>query len=236
MFERNKISAVILAGGSGTRMTGDIPKQYLEIGGKPILNYSVDAFESAGCIDEIILVVPPGKVEYCRQNIVERGNYDKISKIVEGGATRQESSLKGVLAADSASDFVMIHDGARPFIQRDEIEKMAEKLAVSHAVIMAVPVKDTIKKISPAETIEETLERKSLWAALTPQAFKRELIIEAHKYANEIGFQGTDDASLVEIMGKKVNILKGSYLNIKITTKEDMVFAEAILAHRRGKN
>ena len=232
MFEKNKITAVILAGGSGSRMAEAMPKQYLEIGAKPILNHSIDAFENAECINEIILVVPCGQVEYCRQTIVEPGNYAKVTKIIEGGATRQESSFKGILATDKANDFIMIHDGARPFVQAEEISKMAKELTEKNALIMAVPVKDTIKKVSGGNVIEETLERKHLWAALTPQGFRRDSIIQAHEKALENGYQATDDASLLEIMGQKVHIIEGSYMNIKITTKEDVVFGEAILAYR----
>ena len=234
MFGVDKISAVILAGGSGSRMAGSMPKQYLEIGGKPILNYSIDMFENAECVNEIILVVPHGQVEYCRQTIVASSNYAKITQVIEGGTTRQESSLKGILVTDSASDFVMIHDGARPFVHVEEINEMAKELAGKNAIIMAVPVKDTIKKVSTLKEIAETLDRSNLWAAATPQAFKRDLIIKAHEKALENGCQATDDASLVEIFGEKVHILEGNYMNIKITTKEDLVFGEAILAHRRG--
>jgi len=232
MFDKSKISAVILAGGIGSRMAAGTPKQYLEIGEKPILNYSIEAFENAGCISEIILVVPAGQVEYCRENIVSQGNYKKITKIIEGGSTRQESSYKGVSAVEE-SGFIMIHDGARPFIESVEIDKIGAELAEIDAVIMAVPVKDTIKKICGEKEIEGTLDRNGLWAAVTPQAFKRDLIIKAHENAIAAGLQATDDAALIEIIGEKVQILAGSYMNIKITTQEDMVFAEAILAHRR---
>ena len=236
MFGKNKISAVILAGGTGTRMAEHMPKQYLEIGGKPILSYSVDAFENAEDINEIILVVPQGQVEYCEQTIARPADYTKITKIIEGGQTRQESSYKGVISTSPKNDFVMIHDGARPFVQRQEIRDLAEKLAENDAVIMAVAVKDTIKKVSGVSIIEKSLERNCLWAALTPQAFRRELIIDAHEQALKAGYQATDDAALLESMGYKVRVTEGDYMNIKITTKEDMVFAEAILAYRRNLN
>ena len=233
MFEEKRISAIILAGGSGRRMADSTPKQYLEICGKPILNYSIDAFESAESISEIILVVPHGQVEYCRQMIVEPWNYSKVTRIIEGGTTRQESSLKGILVTSQGSSFVMIHDGARPFVQSQEIENMVKEMTGKSAVIIAVQVKDTIKRVSENAVIEETLERSNLWAAMTPQAFKRDLIIKAHEKAVESGHQATDDASLVEIMGEKVHIMEGNYMNMKITTKEDLVIGEAILADRR---
>lgn len=228
------VSAIMLAGGSGSRIaahhSSDTPKQYLEIGGKSVLSHSVDTFLQLPFVDEIIIVTAREWLDYCKTRAIE--SHAKI-KFAEGGKTRQESSFNGVIAA--TCPYVMVHDGARPFVSGDDIERLYGRMITEGAAILAVPVTDTVKEVDEmagSARIKRTLERNTLMAAVTPQAFRRDLLLKAHEAAQKAGFSGTDDASLLEHMGESVAVVEGSSGNIKITTKEDLDYAEFVVRSR----
>ncbi len=222
-------SVVIVAAGRGTRMGTDIKKQYLEICGIPLLARTIKVFERCEYIDEIILVVDGDDIIFCKHEIIDRYGFDKIKSIVSGGETRQDSVYNGLREVDKDCEVVLIHDGARPFIKQDEIVMLIEAAREYSACTIATPVKDTIKLVGHDELIKETLNRNTLWSVQTPQAFLYETVLAAHKRAIKDNFNGTDDAQLVERMGISVKLVKGSYNNIKITTKEDLIIAKAII-------
>ena len=225
-----KISAIIPAAGSGKRMGGNTSKQYLAIGERPILIETLMVFNESPYIDEIILVSPPDDIDLM-ERLLKKFGLTKVSKIVKGGQERQDSISNGLDALDRSSSVVLVHDGVRPFISDEIIKELIDTVNQHGAAIAAVPVKDTVKKVLHT-SITGTMPRENLWLAQTPQAFSAKVIIDAYANAREKGIKGTDDASLVEAMGLDVKIVMGSYENIKITTAEDLVFAEAILRER----
>jgi 2-C-methyl-D-erythritol 4-phosphate cytidylyltransferase len=223
------ISAVIVAGGKGKRMGQDINKQYIKIGEKEILALTLEIFESSKVIDEIVLVVPEDEIDYCSINIVSKYNISKVKSIAAGGIERQDSVYNGLICCNPKTQIVLIHDGARPFISEDTILKSIECTKEYGACTVGVPVKDTIKVVNSDEFIVNTPDRSRLFAVQTPQTFKYDLILNAHKEAINKDIRATDDNALLESLGHNVKIIKGSYLNIKITTPEDLIFAKAIL-------
>lgn len=228
MLRNKKITAVVLAGGRGKRMESKISKQFLELGGNPILYYALNTFENS-VVDEIILVAAEGEEEYCKKKIVEQYHLKKVTGIVTGGKERYHSVYNG-LCAVKQTDIVMIHDGARPFITEDVIEKAAREVIECQACVVGVKVKDTIK-VSQEGMIVDTPDRRNLWQVQTPQCFEYEGIRKAYEKALEGQTDNiTDDAMVWEMYSKiPVRLVEGSYFNIKITTKEDMIFGEAIL-------
>ena len=228
-----KTAAVIVSAGKGHRLPGERKKQFLSLGGKPILCHTLDPFEACPYIDYIHLVVGQEDMTYTLREIVEAYGYRKISQIVPGGKLRQESVKNGIDALPGEVDIVAIHDGVRPFVTQKMIEASIQGARQFKAVVLAMPAKETIKMAGPDRTVLNTLDRESLWLIQTPQTFQVDLIRQALHKATEDGFIGTDDASLVERIGGKVHILPGSYTNIKITTPEDLLLA-SLLLQRRG--
>jgi 2-C-methyl-D-erythritol 4-phosphate cytidylyltransferase len=229
------ISVVIVAAGKGTRMNMDINKQYIEVDGVQVLARTLQVFEDCTPVDEVILVVNSYDIVYCKQNIIGRYGLKKVKTIVAGGAQRQDSVLNGLQEISKSCDIALIHDGARPFIKEETILNSIEAAMEYGAACVAVPVKDTIKRGDSEGFIAETLDRSVIWSIQTPQVFKYELIMEAHMKAKEENYQGTDDAVLAERIGIKTKLVMGSYDNIKITTQEDLVIAEAIINSREGR-
>ncbi len=223
------VSAVIVAAGRGTRMNMDKNKMYVEVYGKPILARTVQVFQDSDYIDEIILVVNSRELVLCKQDIVDCYGLDKVKTLVCGGAERQNSVYNGIREVDENCGILIIHDGARPFVSEDNIIDSIDAAVEFGAASIAVPVKDTIKSADTGCFARETLDRSTLWSIQTPQAFKYDLIKSAHEKAEEEGFLGTDDAVLVERLGYKMKLVMGSYNNIKITTKEDLAIAKAII-------
>jgi len=226
------VSVVIVAAGKGTRMNMDINKQYMDILGKPVLARTLQVFDDCSYIDEVVLVVNEQDILYCKNDIVEYYGFDKVKALVSGGSERQDSVFNGLKEVTSGCDIVLIHDGARPFVREKSIIDSINDAREYGASCVAVPVKDTIKTSDTKGFINETLERSVLWSIQTPQAFRYDLIMNAHKSASSDGFLGTDDSILVERLGFKVKLVMGSYDNIKITTQEDLVTAEAIAGSR----
>jgi 2-C-methyl-D-erythritol 4-phosphate cytidylyltransferase len=230
----NKITAIVLAAGSGSRMHSDIPKQYMLLRGKPLIYYSIKAFEDSG-VDDIILVAAPDSVEYCRKEIVEKYAFSKVRAVVTGGSERYLSVYEG-LRACTGTDYVLIHDGARPLIDGGSISRSIDAVKTEKACVLATPVKDTIKKADSDGYVADTPDRSVLWAVQTPQSFSYELITEAYARIFDAEKSGktlppiTDDAMIVEhMMSQKVKLIEGNYKNIKVTTPEDIPLAEIFL-------
>jgi 2-C-methyl-D-erythritol 4-phosphate cytidylyltransferase len=211
-------------------MGRQVNKQYLLLRDKPVVAHSLLLFQQSSVVNNIILVVPGGEVEYCRETLVVPYGLSKVS-VVAGGKERQDSVFKGLKQVKDAQ-VVVVHDGARPLLTNRELENVVNDAMVYGGAVLAVRVKDTVKVVSEDKRILSTPERSSLWAAQTPQAFRQELLWEAYTSAMDKGFYGTDDASLVEAKGYSVRIVLGSYENIKVTTPEDLIIAETILQRR----
>ncbi|HPX60638.1 MAG TPA: 2-C-methyl-D-erythritol 4-phosphate cytidylyltransferase [Deltaproteobacteria bacterium] len=226
-----KAFAVIPAAGMGKRMGASINKQYLTLGGLPILARTLAVFNSSPLVSGICLVIPEDEIAYCREHIVTHGNFSKIMDIVSGGKERQNSvmnGLKRLQTVASDGDVVLIHDGVRPFVTEEMIRQSIQTALEGVGALVAVPVKDTIKSVSSG-VVTGTPPRETLWQAQTPQSFLFGQILKAHQQAEQDGFTGTDDAALIERCGGQVRVVAGSYRNIKITTPEDLVLAEAFL-------
>lgn len=232
-----KADAIIVSAGKGQRFMEGRKKQFFSLAGKPIIAHTLDQFDPCPLIRSILLVVGPEDQDYCLKEIVEKFQYRKVARVTPGGKQRQDSVRNGLDALSPDASVIVIHDGVRPFVTREMIEESIRCAIRFGAAIVAMPVKDTIKMAHPDGTVLKTLERESLYQAQTPQTFQASLIQEAYHKAMEDGFVGTDDASLVERLGRKIHILPGSYTNIKITTLEDLMLAELILtmrAHGKG--
>lgn len=226
-----KISVILLAAGKGKRMKSDINKQFLLINSKPILFYALEAFEKSS-IDEIILVVGPDEIEYCKKNIVSGYGFKKVKRVIAGGEERYDSVYKGLINLED-SDYVLIHDSARPMITVDIIERNIREVKTSRVCITAMPAKDTIKIADKDGFVNETPQRDLVWTIQTPQTFEYSLIKNAYEYAYENDLKNiTDDAMVLEnypVEKVKIKLIEGSYKNIKITTGEDIIIAENYL-------
>ena len=231
-----KTVAVVLAAGSGSRMNSDVKKQYMEIGGKPLIYYSLKTFEES-LIDDIVLVVSRGDIDYVRTEIVQKFGFDKVTAIVEGGLYRYHSVRLGLEAAAPNCDYAFIHDGARPFLTNDIILRSLHAVKEFGACVVGMPVKDTIKIADEKGFAASTPDRNLTWMIQTPQVFSFKMILELYQRLDreegELMAKGvniTDDAMVVEYFSdKKIKLVEGSYTNIKITTPEDIPAAEAIL-------
>ena len=234
-----KCTAVVLAAGAGKRMQSDVAKQYLLLEGKPILWYALNVFEKSQIINDVILVVGKGEIPYCQEEIVEKFGFKKVVQVIEGGAERYLSvweALK-VIKESTEDGFVFIHDGARPFVTEEILERSYQAAMQYGACVTAMPVKDTIKISNADGFAVQTPNRKTVWQVQTPQVFERQLIVDAYaELINNLdqikaaGVEITDDAMVVEtIKHQPVKLVEGSYSNIKITTPEDMKIAHSIV-------
>ncbi len=233
--------AIITAAGKGTRLKGNISKQFMNIYGKPILAHTISAFQKSSKIKEIYISVPKDNIEFCRKNIIERYAFDKVKKLVTGGSSRQESVYNALVEVPRNTKIVSIHDGVRPLITPEEIDLLINTLIRENkkdssvkGVIMAASARETIKMISK-NSIDRTISRDKIWNAQTPQVFFYDIILKAHNKARKDDFTGTDDACLVERMNYKVNIVRGRHENIKITTPIDLFLAELIITKNNRK-
>lgn len=231
-MQKKRCTAVVLAAGRGKRMGTDVQKQYLEIGGKPVLYYSLDTFEKSNIIDEIVLVVGENQEDYCRQEIVEQYRFQKVKAIVQGGAERYHSVWNGLQQIEDG--YVFIHDGARPFVTEEILIRAYEDVQEYEACVVGMPVKDTIKISDEQGLVADTPNRSLLWMIQTPQVFEVSLIKDAYAKLIEGNItNATDDAMVVEMMlGSKIKLVQGSYENIKITTPEDLNVANAFLSKK----
>ena len=230
-MEKQKYTAIVLAAGSGKRMNPKVHKQYLIIQDRPVLYYSLKAFEDSA-VDEIVLVVGKGEEEFCRKEIVDKYGISKVKAIVEGGKERYHSVFEG-LKQTSDADYVLIHDGARPFVNQDIIRRCMQEVQKYQACVVGMPVKDTIKIADEEGYAKQTPDRKNVWMIQTPQTFSYALIYEAYEEMLKTEDTAiTDDAMVLErIKGKKSKLIEGSYRNIKITTPEDLLIANVYLQH-----
>lgn len=230
-MEKQKYTAIVLAAGSGKRMNSKVHKQYLIIQDRPVLYYSLKAFEDSA-VDEIVLVVGKGEEEFCRREIVDKYGISKVKAIVEGGKERYHSVFEG-LKQTSDADYVLIHDGARPFVNQDIIRRCMQEAQKYQACVVGMPVKDTIKIADEEGYAKQTPDRKNVWMIQTPQTFSYALIYEAYEEMLKTEDTAiTDDAMVLErIKGKKSKLIEGSYRNIKITTPEDLLIANVYLQH-----
>lgn len=226
---RMKVTGIILSAGKGKRMNSNISKQYLMLNGKPLIYYTIKSFENSN-IDDIIVVTGPGDEDYIKDEIVEKYKFKKVSKIATGGRERYNSSYNGILTAQG-SDYVLIHDAARPCISSSLINEIIHDVKQYKACIPGVPVKDTIKISDENGDVADTPDRNKLWQIQTPQAFDRELILEAYnKMIEKEDYLVTDDSMVFEKYSDiKVHIVNGEYTNIKVTTPEDMRIVEEMI-------
>ncbi len=228
---RMKNVAIVLAAGRGSRMHSEIAKQYLLIKGRPVIWYALSAFERCPFIDEVVLVTGADEIEYCRTEIVEKYGFRKERQIVAGGKERYHSVYRGILAAGDC-DYLYIHDGARPFVTQEILERARDAVCADRACVVGMPVKDTIKLSDGEGFCAETPDRSRVWQIQTPQVFEGALIRRAYESLMETLERGTalhvtDDAMVVEAMTEtRVRLVPGDYRNIKITTPEDLCLAE----------
>ena len=224
-----RVVALIPAAGQGRRMGAEKPKAFLPLGGLPILAHTLQKFEDCPLVDEVLPLVPPGETLGWAEEIVLRSGLKKVLRIVPGGQERQESVYRGLQAVQGKADWVLIHDAVRPFVPQALIQQALSETFQWKAVVVALPANETIKEVSAEMAVVRTVDRRRLWMTQTPQSFEFPMILRAHEEARKAGFRGTDDASLVERQGIPVRILQGSRFNMKITTPEDLVLAEALL-------
>jgi len=224
--------AIVPAAGSGNRMGRELSKQYLALGGMPLLVHTLNVFERCPLVDALLVVVPPSDVEAVRTEMLPRWSLKKLAGVIPGGKERQDSVRAGIEALDRETELVVIHDAVRPFITVELIENCIRAAAEEGAATVGVPVKDTVKEVGADGRVMRTCDRNLLWLTQTPQAFRRDIIENAHRAAVRDGYRGTDDTSLVERLGIAVRMIRGDYGNIKITTPEDLVIAEALLARQ----
>ena len=223
-------TAIILAAGMGKRMQAGKNKQFIELNGKTVLERTLEVFANHPLVEKIVLVVKSGEEEICRELLSAEIAAKTI--IALGGKERQDSVYNGLKAITWQCDYIFVHDGARPLVTNEVIERTFEAAQIHGAAICAVAVKDTIKQADESGQVLTTLPRASLWAVQTPQIFRADKLISAYEYAYQNGYYGTDDASLLEYNSQKVQIVMGDYENIKLTTPEDVELAERILAKR----
>lgn len=244
-MDGKRCTAVVLAAGSGRRMGGDVAKQYMELGGRPLICHALQAVEESAVIDDCILVTGAEDISYVIEEIVKRYGFHKVDRIVAGGRERYDSVYNALqmirnrqMRIPNEDGFVFIHDGARPFLTEEILTRTLQAVREDHACVAGMPVKDTIKIVDEKGYACKTLDRNSLWQVQTPQVFDTALIIEAYERLMQEkenletkGIRITDDAMVVEtLMRHPVRLVEGSYENIKITTPEDLVAAEAFLS------
>ena len=226
----SRIAVLIPAAGQGKRMGAAIKKPYLQLNDKPVLSHTIDRFEHNSVVDEIFVIVDDSDFKTCKTNVLDPYRYKKVRELISGGETRQRSVFNGLCALAEDVDYVIVHDGVRPFINDEIISKCLEATAQWGAAVSAVPVKETIKVANENLFIAYTPDRQLLWRVQTPQVFRTSLLESAHKKAIEDGTDAPDDATLVERLGSPVKLVMGSYQNVKLTTPEDMLTAETIIS------
>jgi 2-C-methyl-D-erythritol 4-phosphate cytidylyltransferase len=215
-------------------MGGAVPKQFLALGGEPLVVHSLRALQSSSVIDQIILAVPQADLDYCLNDLAVRFGFSKITKVVAGGKERQDSVRHALEHVSVETEIVVVHDAVRPFLTERMVAEVVEEARRVGAAIVALPMRDTVKQVGMEHHIERTVDRKPLWLAQTPQAFRRDQLLAAHRRAHAENVHATDDAFLFEWVGHPVVVVEGSGENIKVTRPEDLVIAEAILASRRS--
>ncbi len=228
-----KTVAIIPAGGAGKRLGLEVAKQYLLLDSLPVLVHTLRVFQMTEMVSAVVLVVPKEDEASVQKQIVEKYGLTKVISIVAGGRERQDSVRNGLQAVPGTCDVVIVHDGVRPFVTPDMVRRVVAAAAEYGAASIGVPAKDTIKETTVENIVTTTLPRQNLWQTQTPQAFRYDVLCRAYAEAQRDHFYGTDDASLVERTGVKVRMVNGSHENIKITTPEDLLMAEALMVNKR---
>ncbi|MCD6232723.1 2-C-methyl-D-erythritol 4-phosphate cytidylyltransferase [Candidatus Aerophobetes bacterium] len=223
-----KVEAIIAAGGKGERFGKKEPKQFCLLSGKPILYWTILRFEKCKEVDEIIVVVPRGMKDYAKKILFSFWEFQKVKKITEGGRDRNESVCRGLKEIDKNTNLVVIHDGVRPLVSSSFIEKLIQETKKYGAVIPALSVKETLKKVKE-DWVRETIGKEGIYSVQTPQVFWRDLISRAYQEAKKYKWKSSDEATLVEKLGYKVKVIPGDERNIKITTPLDIKIAELLL-------
>ncbi len=213
-------------------MGGSVRKQFRLLGGVPLVVHSLRVLEASPVVDSIVLAVPQADLEFSRTDIVDAHRFSKVVKIVSGGEERQDSVRNALSVVTDQTEIVVVHDAVRPFLTGQMVEDVVAAAKAVGAAIIALPMRDTVKQVGPKHIIERTVDRKPLWLAQTPQAFRTAWLKEAHAKAQIAHVAATDDAYLVEWCGHPVKVVEGSGENIKVTRPEDMIIGEAILASR----
>ena len=226
----SKVCTLIPAAGKGRRMAHSLKKPYLKLAKKPILAHTIQRFEQNAAVDAIFVIVDKTDFSECRKTVLQPYAFTKVQELVAGGETRQSSVYNGLCALSADVDFVIVHDGVRPFVTDETVSDCLTAADEYGAAVAAVPVKDTIKLANENCFIAETPKRERLWAVQTPQVFRKSLLEAAHQTARERQLTGTDDAALVEQLGFPVKLVKGTYANLKITTPVDLRVAEVLLS------
>jgi 2-C-methyl-D-erythritol 4-phosphate cytidylyltransferase len=228
------VTAVVLAAGAGRRLAAGVPKSYLPIAGRALVLRTLDRVFSARSVETVVLVVAAAELGRCESLLrADPALKDRRWILQAGGETRQRSAGLGLKRLDADCDIVVMHDAARPFVSGGLIDRCVETAAEKGAVVVGLPARNTIKRVSAEHLVEATLERSELWEIQTPQVFERELITAAHEKAEQEGLHATDDAVVVERMGFPVFVLEGEPMNIKITVPEDVWWAEMLIRERR---
>ena len=225
-----KVGAIIPAAGRGKRIGASVPKQFLEIQGKPLLHHTLTVFVSCKVIDYVVLVMPRTDVDEMGEDWLNK--YEIVRAVVVGGEQRQDSVYNGFNSLEEGTDIVVVHDGVRPFTTPQMITATVEAAQQHGAAITAIPVSDTVKQAADG-FVKQTVSRDGLWRVQTPQAFQYGLLQQAFKKAKKDSYYGTDEGSLVEYLGERVKVVPGSELNIKITRKEDLVLGESLLSRAK---
>ncbi len=232
-----RVAAVIAAAGLGRRMQQNTPKTYLRLGGKPILSHTLEVFEKVPEVHEVLVVVHPEDLELCQREVIDPNPLKKVLRLVPGGKERQDSvynALKVLRKEAETLEIILVHDGVRPFVTPSLISQVVAAARRHGAAVPGVPCQDTLKRVNPKGEVLETVERRELWQVQTPQGFRAALLWQAYQEAMSRQFYATDEAALVEALGKTVVMVPGSFLNLKITTPDDLQLAEAILRYRQG--
>ncbi len=230
----HSVSAIIPAGGLGSRMNQEIPKQFIDVHGKPIIAYTAEALSKIKEIKEIIVAVPDGYIPYF-DRIVKEFNLTKVKKIICGGASRTETVRKCLDEADD-NEFILIHDSVRPFISQKSIKSVIDAAVKYGAASVGTMAVDTLKKADDMGFIKETVDRKNVWQIQTPQIFKSDLIKEAHKRAFDEKIEATDDCALLEMMGQRIKLIESDTINLKITYEKDLEFTEEYFNEFQSRN
>jgi 2-C-methyl-D-erythritol 4-phosphate cytidylyltransferase len=231
-----RVAAVIPAAGVGRRMQQDIPKTYLSLAGKPILIHTLEVFEKVPEVHEVLVVVHPEDLEFCQEEILAPHPLKKVLRVVPGGKERQDSvynALKILKKEAEALEVILVHDGVRPLVTPILVGQVVAAARRHGAAILGIPCQDTLKRVSSRKEVLDTVDRRELWQVQTPQGFRATLLWQAYQEAMSRGFYATDEAALVEALGKPVMMVPGSPLNLKITTRDDLKMAEAFLACRQ---
>jgi 2-C-methyl-D-erythritol 4-phosphate cytidylyltransferase len=227
-----RVTAILLAASRGSRFKSRISKPLVKLGGRPIIDFSLNVLNRHPRISDIILVVNSGNIKPI-EDLVNRSGYKKVVFLVLGGARRQDSVFNALRKVDPRSRLVLIHDSARPFVRSREISALIARAGCCQAAILGVPVKATIKQVTSGFVVKRTLDRNFLWEIQTPQVFSRELLLKAYRRFKDADV--TDDSGMVEKSNRRVELVKGSYDNIKITTPEDLPVAEALLRPKKDR-